>query len=228
MLILCQIASYLTIEIKNDVPPPAEFFAFGPRYLLNPPLVCAFILLACIPRGVREPFIKLHACMYTYTRCARARAWSAPSVRARADAWVRATRERCAGRLFRYCCYCWGNNRPSIGRLGTMYLFRCGQRCSIDQDPPFASVEKAPRRPVERSSSVSRCAFLVPPLTCACLRMEKACLFSSCLGRDQTKAILNGPRVSTYRICMKKYIWKNILYLYTSIRSNIKVNVRLI
>lgn len=41
-------------------------------------------------------------------------------------------RARCA-RLFRYCCYCWGNNRPSIGCSGTMYLFRCGQRCSIDR-----------------------------------------------------------------------------------------------
>jgi len=90
-------------------------------------------------------------------QCTRARE-SAPFVRARADAWVRATRERCAGRLFRYCCYCWGNNRPSIGRLGTMYLFRCGQRCSIDQDPPFASCRKNTAKTGDRSSLVSRCA----------------------------------------------------------------------
>lgn len=171
MLILCQIASHLMIEIKNDVSCPSIFRLWASIFTKSA-TVCAFILFACIPRGVQEPFIRL-ARVRVY-RCTRARG-STPSVRARADAWVRATRERCAGRLFRYCCYCWGNNRPSIGRLGTMYLFRCGQRCSIDQDPPpFASVEKAPRRPAERSSSVSRCAsrnssYQVPFLTCTCL-----------------------------------------------------------
>lgn len=122
-----------------------DLLRLGPRqfakYVTGVYIACAYIL-----RGVREPF-RPHACIYT--NGARARIGSAPSVRARADAWVRATRERCAGRLFRYCCYCWGNNRPSIGRLGTMYLFRCGQRCSIDQDPPFASLGKSSAWPTK-------------------------------------------------------------------------------
>ena len=74
----------------------------------------------------------------------RGRAWRGDArTHARVRECVRAcvgacnARERCARRLFRYCCYCWGNNRPSIGCPGTMYLFRCGQGCSIDR-PPFA------------------------------------------------------------------------------------------
>lgn len=145
MLILCQIASHLMIEIKNDVSCPLIFRIWASIFTKFATGMCVYI--ACIYFAGCAGTFHQAICVHIH-RCTRARG-SAPSVRARADAWVRATRERCAGRLFRYCCYCWGNNRPSIGRLGTMYLFRCGQRCSIDQGPPFASVEKAPRRPMK-------------------------------------------------------------------------------
>jgi len=53
------------IKIKNmSVLVSADFSS---RYLLNPPSVCAFISLACIPRGVRKPF-RLHACVYIGVR----------------------------------------------------------------------------------------------------------------------------------------------------------------
>lgn len=116
-------------NIKNDS--RSAICRALPTFAIN----TSFDVYIRIARGVRErKAFRLHVCTYIYIYVYTKRT-SVSALRARADAWVRATRERCAGRLFRYCCYCWGNNRPSIGRLGTMYLFRCGQRCSIDRDP---------------------------------------------------------------------------------------------
>lgn len=156
MMIYFAIVTRATIEIKSDVSWLVIFFVFIDTNICQLYHWRVRLYRLRVSRGV---YGNLSSCtractLQTYTQAsAHKRACgSAPFVRARADAWVRATRERCAGRLFRYCCYCWGNNRPSIGRLGTMYLFRCGQRCSIDQDPPSASLEKVSREQ-ERSSS---------------------------------------------------------------------------
>lgn len=141
---MCSITSHSMIKIKNNVYCSPIFRLWASIFAKSTTVMCIYI--ACMySTGCARTFQTARVRVHRYTRARE----SAPSVRARADAWVRATRERCAGRLFRYCCYCWGNNRPSIGRLGTMYLFRCGQRCSIDQDSPFASAKKALLRPAK-------------------------------------------------------------------------------
>lgn len=94
--------SHLMIEIKNNVSCPPIFRLWASIFTKSATGMCVYI--ACMySAGCAGTFHQ--AARVHVHRCTRARG-SAPSVRARADAWVRATRERCAGRLFRYCCYC--------------------------------------------------------------------------------------------------------------------------
>lgn len=100
-MLIYQIASHSLIEIKNDVSCPPIFRLSASIFTKSATGMCVHI--ACMySAGCARTF---QAARVRVHRCTRARE-SAPSVRARADAWVRATRERCAGRLFRYCCYC--------------------------------------------------------------------------------------------------------------------------
>lgn len=89
--ILYAVVTRATIEIKSDVSWLVIFCVYRYQHLPTLPLVCAFISLARIPRGVRKPF-KLHACMYitdVYTSIgAQTRVWKRP---------VRACTRGCVG-----------------------------------------------------------------------------------------------------------------------------------
>lgn len=142
----------------------------------------------------------------------RGRAWRGDArTHARVRECVRAcvgacnARERCARRLFRYCCYCWGNNRPSIGCPGTMYLFRCGQGCSIDR-PPFAKKHRERivlNSPVQWWIRVYSESFLRPIFSPTILTRRFVARFSSIRG---VKGGGESRRIED-RYCYYYYYW---------------------